>query len=437
MSALARYFHHSGVQITGYDRDKTALTKKLEAIGIDIQYDFDADMIKDPIDTVIYTPAIKPDQPEFKYFDELGIEMLKRSEALMKVLADKKVIAIAGTHGKTSTAAILAHILYYNDFGATAFVGGIMNNYQSNFIYGDSPWVIIEADEYDRSFWRLFPDIAIIQAMDADHLDIYGTEMEMVDAYKVFTLQMKTGGHLWIESGVNDNRLTTNWYNELNEREIEVHTFGLSSGDMTISSLDENEGVSKFQISESLAEYVLKMPGAHNVQNALAAIGVSEFLGLEDGDIAEAIRAFSGIQRRFQYVLRTPEIIVIDDYAHHPMEIRAAIQAARKHHPGRKLTVVFQPHLYSRTRDFMSDFAYELGEADELVLVELYPAREKPITGINSEALLSLVKLEKKYFITKEKLVAFLQTDKRNLILLLGAGDVYKLHEEIKLAYNR
>lgn len=436
MSALARYFFHSGIKVSGYDRDKTALTKKLEELGIGILYEFEPKRIENPVDLVIYTPAIKKDQPEFDYFVQAKIPMMKRSEALMAELDRKQVIAVAGTHGKTSTAGLLAHILHQNDFGATAFVGGIMVDYQSNFLFGKGPWVIVEADEYDRSFWRLFPDIAIIQAMDADHLDIYGTEEEMVDAYRVFAHQIKKGGQLFIESETCNRRIDKKWLNGLEARKINVSTFGLQHGNMRLEYLKEEEGTSYFKIRDKALEFELNVPGAHNVQNALAAIAVAGILGLDDEQIALALKNFNGIYRRFEYVVKTNEHIIIDDYAHHPQEIRAAIKAARGHHKGRKLTVVFQPHLYTRTRDFMEDFGKELSTADEVILVELYPAREKPINGINSGALLKRVTNEQKMFVPKAELIEYLKQTYRPLILLLGAGDVYKLNEQIKSVFS-
>ncbi len=437
MSALARYFHQSGYNISGYDRDKTTLTKKLEELGIRIQYQFDKSLLIDPIDIVIYTPAIKTDQEEYQYFLNSGVRMLKRSEALMNELETKKVIAIAGTHGKTSTSAILAHILQFNDCEVTSFIGGVMNNYNSNFIFGKSDWVIVEADEYDRSFWRLYPAIAVIQAMDADHLDIYGTEEDMVDAYRVFTLQIKDEGHLFVENDVMQMRLNESWKHDLAIRNINISTFGLRDRRMPIVTLEEMDGKSVFYLKEGGERFELSLPGAHNVQNSLAAIVVARKLGLSDEVIADALATFSGIERRFQYLLKNESAIIIDDYAHHPKEIDAAISAAKVHHPGRALTVVFQPHLYSRTRDFMRDFAVALGNADEIILVELYPARERPIEGVDSEKLLSLIEKENKAFVLKKNLVEYLGSEKRSLILLLGAGDVYKLNADLIEEYNK
>ena len=435
MSALARYFHLEGNRITGYDREITPLTKKLGALGIEVLHNLDEDTVLDKVDLVIYTPAIKKDQIEYQYFSRRGVQMEKRSESLMKILKDRKVIAVAGTHGKTTTAALLAHILTYAGQEVTAFVGGIMSNYQSNFIHGTSEWVIVEADEYDRSFWRLFPEIAIIQAMDADHLDIYGTHEEMVNAYRVFTSQIKDDGHLFVESRVAQKYITDSWQQDLSGKGVGIMTFGLDSGQVMPSNLKEKDGTNHFSLDNNEIEFSLSLAGQHNVQNALAAIAVARYMNVSDRIIAEALEAFSGISRRFEYILRSDQAVIIDDYAHHPKEIEASIKAAREHHPNRQLTVIFQPHLYSRTRDFLSEFGMALSLADETILVDLYPAREKPIPGIDSEALLTRVKNPNKAFVPKSRLVQYLKEKNRSLILLLGAGDLYKMNKEIIAVY--
>jgi len=311
-----------------------------------------------------------------------------------------------------------------------------MSDYGTNFLYGDSPWVIVEADEYDRSFWRLYPQIAVIQAMDADHLDIYGTEENMVEAYQVFTSQIVRGGELFVATGVWD-KMSDSWKKDLISRDIVIKTFGITGGSTPLAHLSESEGVSRFSFEKKDVPYVLDLAGQHNVQNALGAISVARTLGIAELRIAEALGRFKGIERRFEYILRSNRTIIIDDYAHHPKEIDAAILAVRKNHPGRKLTVVFQPHLYSRTRDFLKEFAVSLSNADEVILVELYPARELPIEGINSERLLSMIQIEQKEFILKKDLVNYLGAEERELILNLGAGDVYKLMEDLKYSYSK
>ncbi len=433
MSALARYLKRSGYRVSGYDRDKTELTKKLEAEGIVIQYTFDQDDLDVPIDKVVYTPAIKPDQLEFQYFEQLRIPMIKRSEMLQELLEEKHVIAIAGTHGKTTTSGILAHILVDNQVRVTAFVGGMLSNYESNFIYGESDWVIIEADEYDRSFLRLHPRIGLIQSMDPDHLDIYGNESAMIEAYRQFSLQISKGGILIMEASLADSKLDQAWRSALEDRNIELVTFGIEEGNFRSKIFSGQEGRIEFELNQK-AKASLMLPGKHNVLNATGAAVIASGLGVSLQSICRSIDGFRGIQRRFEYVYRGPRTIIIDDYAHHPKEIEAAIAAARNQHRERKLTVVFQPHLYSRTKNFLEEFAKALEEADEVILVELFPAREKPVEGIDSHSILDRIEGREKAYVAKDALPAYLAKESRPLILLLGAGDVYKKIEKIKQA---
>lgn len=436
MSALARYYHHAGYKISGYDRDKTELTKKLEASGISIVYEEESSLIENSIDFVVYTPAIKSDQALFKYFVDENIKMLKRSEALKELFVSKKVIAVAGTHGKTSTSALMAHVFESAAANVSAFIGGIMSNYGTNFIYGKTDWVIVEADEFDRSFWRLYPDVAVIQAIDADHLDIYETEENMVDAYRQFTRQIKKGGRLYLTQAVFDQRFDDSWKQELADNQVQIETFGFDSGDLRVENLEEENGINHFRFSGFSERVSLKLAGKHNVQNALGAISVARFFELEDETIKSGLESFKGIQRRFEYIVLQKDFVVIDDYAHHPKEIDAAINAAKKHHTGKEITVVFQPHLFSRTRDFMDDFALSLESADEVILVELYPAREKPIEGVDSMHLLERINHSNKHFVLKENLIDFLSVPKREVLLLLGAGDVFKMNREIENIYK-
>ena len=431
MSALARFLVKEGNEVSGYDRDKTELTKKLEAEGIGIQYEFDHNELTDPIDIVVYTPAIKEDQKEFRYFKNLKLPMKKRSELLMEVLSEKKVIAIAGTHGKTSTSAILAHILHSNNIPITAFIGGVMNNYNSNFIHGSGEWVIIEADEFDRSFHRLFPSIALIQAMDADHLDIYGTEFEMIEAYRQFTRQIDDQGHLFVQEETACERIKDDWNTELSDKSISLMYFGSHSLIQNDLELNWIDGKTEFNISKSGDRCSLAMPGVHNVKNALGAVEIARLFEIEEEFIAKSISSFTGIQRRFEYKYQSDSLTVIDDYAHHPKEVEAAIMATRALFPERQLTVIFQPHLYTRTRDFMIEFAEALHGADEVILTELYPAREHKIEGVNSQALLELIDGTVKHYVKKSDLTRFLSNKYRPLILNLGAGDVYKHLDEI------
>lgn len=434
MSAVARYLYRSGVEVLGYDRESTQLTKKLEAEGIKIEYSTNIRLAKDPIDVVIYTPAIKADQLEFKFFEERGFLMIKRSQALEIILKNKRVIAIAGTHGKTSTSALIAHICNQTDLGVSAFIGGILSGYKTNFFFGKGDWVLIEADEYDRSFWRLYPDIAVINAMDADHLDIYGTHEGMLEAYQVFSLQVKQGGSLMIADTAR-SFIDEKWKKALSDASIRSLYFGLDKAELKAKSIEVKDGRYQFSLDDIV--FKLSQPGIHNVYNTLAAIAVCRELGLEDKRIAESIQSFKGIERRYEICYQDDDVVIIDDYAHHPVELEKTIDATRKMYRDRKLTVVFQPHLYSRTKDLKEGFAKALDESDEAVLVDLYPAREKPIEGISSESILELMELEHKVYINKDEVVKYLSEPRREVILFMGAGDANRKIEELILEYSR
>lgn len=436
MSALARYLNFKGIKISGYDRDRTELTKKLEAEGMLIHYVDDVEMIPTDIDIVIYTPAIPVDQGEYVHLSSSGIIMLKRSEALKNLLTTKKVIAVAGTHGKTSTSAMIAHVLHSQGVAISAFIGGILKNYDSNFIYGDSDWVVIEADEYDRSFLRLFPDLAVVQAMDADHLDIYGDKDHIVESFRDFTLQIKPNGKLWVRSKISEFWSDENWKEALELNQVGLSAFDYSDLSAAIYSDDliQANGQTSFDlcIDDQRVRCELQMPGLHNVVNATGAAAIALQMGLSLDQIAQGLASFKGIQRRFEFVHRSEELVIIDDYAHHPVEIEAAIKGTRSHFPDRKLTVVFQPHLFTRTRDFQDGFAAALDQADEVYLLDIYPARELPIEGVTSELILSLMHLKNKYKSLKEELIVQLDKDQIDVLLILGAGDINKLVSIIK-----
>ena len=432
MSALARYLSSSGVKVSGYDRESTTLTKKLEAEGIGIVYSEELELDVDSIDVVIYTPAIGKEQFVYQLFEKRKAMMLKRSDALKEILRHKKVIAIAGTHGKTSTCALLAHICKEHQLNVTAFVGGVMSGYETNFLYGTSDWVIIEADEYDRSFWRLYPEISVINAMDADHLDIYNTHEEVIEAYKVYSLQTKKAGTVFI-SDTAIGHVDDAWRKQLEDLPVECKTFGLGNADIQGHDLRVESGMYQFAIDGFFLK--INQPGEHNVYNTLGAVAVARKLGLSDDKIASSLLSFRGIERRFEYRLKKEDLIIIDDYAHHPIELEKTIDAVKTLHPKKKVTVVFQPHLYSRTNDLKEGFAKALDKSDEVILVELYPAREQPIDGVSSKSILDLMKLENKVYIKKEELEQHLQYPKRDLLLFMGAGDANRYIERIIAVY--
>lgn len=427
MSAIARYFAKRGVVVCGYDKTRTNLTVALEQEGILISYlDDDASLPvcfldKDPHTLIVYTPAIPKNSEILNYFKNEGFVLKKRSEVLGIISKGQFCIAVAGTHGKTTTSSIVAHVLIDSGYGCTAFLGGIASNYNSNFIIGNNNVVVVEADEYDRSFLTLHPDIAVVTSMDADHLDIYGDASHLQESFKMFAGQLKPEGTLFVREG-------------LPLKGGIGYSAGLSS-----SIKGENIRVegSKFVFDYSDADVVIRdiqlmLPGKHNVENAVAAIAIALKLGIDQEKIKAAIASFKGVKRRFEYIVNTPEHIYIDDYAHHPEELRACFDAVRQLYPDRKLTVIFQPHLFTRTRDFADDFAKVLSTADHLLLLEIYPARELPLPGINSQYLLDKITLTAKEICGKDLVQEQIKNKKPELLLTVGAGDIDTLIQPLK-----
>jgi UDP-N-acetylmuramate--alanine ligase len=419
MSALARYFAKRGCLVCGYDRTRTALCAELEQEGIRISY---ADEIasmpvvfreNDPRTLVVYTPAIPATSPLLNYFRDHGFVLKKRSEVLGIISGGQFCIAVAGTHGKTTTSSMIAHILKESGVDCTAFLGGIATNYNSNFLLGDHDVVVVEADEYDRSFLTLHPDIAVITSMDADHLDIYGDSSHLEDSFRLFAGQLKDKGTLIVKSGL----------------PVEGGlTYGLNSR-AAINGLDIRieEGYFLFDFlagEVSIMDIRMLLPGRHNVENAVAAIAAALRLGIEPEAIKQALGNFKGVKRRFEYVVRSAEHVYIDDYAHHPEELRACFEAVRALYPEKKLTVIFQPHLFTRTRDFADDFASVLSTADDLILLDIYPARELPIEGITAQMLLDKITAPQKELCAKEAATTRIAEKQPELLLTVGAGDI-------------
>ncbi|MBC7885758.1 MAG: UDP-N-acetylmuramate--L-alanine ligase [Saprospiraceae bacterium] len=434
MSAIARYFNAHGKKVSGYDKTKTLLTEKLEQEGISIQYEDDISLIPANIDIVIYTPAIPKDHLGMKYLVDLGLPMMKRSEALGLISKDKRSVAIAGTHGKTTTSSMTAHVLKVGGIDVSAFLGGITVDYHSNFLIGNSDVVVLEADEYDRSFLKLDPFIAAILSMDPDHLDIYGDKELMVGGYKAFAGKIKENGVLIIKSGLLD-KFTLNELSELSRKTIVIYEFGVSEGDIMITNIGVEGGRFVFDyqgLGLKIDKLILNMPGRHNAENACVAISVGILLGVTEDKIRKALAEFKGIQRRFEKIIDQKNLVFIDDYAHHPSELRAAIEAARTLYPDKKLTGIFQPHLYSRTRDFAEGFAHELDNLDEVILMDIYPARELPISGVTSEIIFKLMKNKNKILVTKATLMERLKGYYPEVLLTLGAGDIDTFVPEIK-----
>lgn len=426
MSAIARYFNEMGAQVWGYDKTETVLTKKLVEEGMNIHYDENVDGIPRGIDLVVYTPAVPSTHAELVYFRERDYPVKKRAEVLGIISKGKKTIAIAGTHGKTSTSTITTHVLRVGGVDCSAFLGGIAHNYGSNFIYGESDWVVIEADEFDRSFLWLSPDIATIMSLDADHLDIYGDLEQMMETgFRAFVKNLKPNGQLLI---INRERAQFADFEN-------VQSFGIEEGDVKATNIQVKNGFFVFDYESekiTIRDIQFSLPGRHNIENALAAITIAVSLGVKPAKIKEALKSFRGIKRRFDRVFVSDEVVYIDDYAHHPSELKAAINAARELYPGKKLTGIFQPHLFSRTQDFSAGFAEALDGLDEVLLLEIYPARELPIPGVTSDLILRQMKNKNKQLCQMDAVVDELKHRELQVVLTLGAGDIDCLVPEIE-----
>ncbi len=427
MSALARYFISRKIKVSGYDKTPTALTEQLQQEGITIHFEDDVSQLDKGAHLVVYTPAIPEGHQEMEYYRQHDYLLLKRSDVLGWITKGTFNISVAGTHGKTTTSAMIAHMLRDSGYGSNAFLGGIATNYGTNFWSNERQVSVSEADEYDRSFLKLSPDIALVTSMDADHLDIYGTEEKMQDAFIAFTGKIKKGGLLVVKEGL--------------QRQDEMRadqkiTYGLTGkpgakpGNIKIV-----DGSYVFDVTvndQTIENIQLKMGGRHNIENAVACITVGKFLEIDEARIRKALGNFAGVKRRFEYVLKTAAHIVIDDYAHHPEELKALINGARELYPGRKCTVVFQPHLFSRTRDLAAGFGEALSLADEVLVLPIYPAREEPIAGVSSEIIIEKVEAMKKMVISKEGLLKEIEKNKPELLVMAGAGDIDAMVETVK-----
>ncbi|NQZ76021.1 MAG: UDP-N-acetylmuramate--L-alanine ligase [Ekhidna sp.] len=423
MSALARWFHAKGIPVAGYDKTETELTKVLGEEGMEIHYEDRLDLIGDVFlekdsTLVIYTPAIPSNHVELSYFQENGFEVKKRSEVLGMITANHFTIAVAGTHGKTTTTSMIAHLLSHSRKGCSAFVGGIMTATGTNLIIGDeNAPVVVEADEYDRSFMRLNPNYTVVTSLDPDHLDIYGDETAMLDTYEAFVKKTPPEGKVLMHSDAGFKINPGNKY----------VSYAIRHGDAVADALRIVNGAFVFTYRygmEKISDIHLEFPGYHNVENALAAITVAIDMGMEGREVRKLMRSYKGVKRRFEYVFRSPSATLIDDYAHHPEEINALLKSVRSLAGKRKITAIFQPHLYSRTNDFKSGFAEALDKADEVILLDIYPAREQPISGVSSKSILDLMENQKKAIIPKERLIAELDNYDLDVVVTIGAGDI-------------
>lgn len=429
MSAIARYFKQKNIEVSGYDKTQTVLTNQLEAEGIKIHYEENVNEIPKDVDLVIWTPAISLEHSELKFYRDNNYLVKKRSDVLQEITKDFPTIAIAGTHGKTTISSMISHLLKHSGYDCTAFLGGIALNYNSNFLSGKNDTVVVEADEYDRSFLKLNPNIAIITATDADHLDIYGTVEKMQEAYIEYAENIQKEGLLIAKY---DLQILSKFKNE----NIITYSFTDTRADYFAKNIRIENGSYIFDIinKEGGVQNVrLNIGGTHNIENAVAATVVAQSLKISNEKIKKAIADFKGVQRRFEYKIRKNDFVFIDDYAHHSQEIKVLISSVKELYPEKKITAVFQPHLFSRTRDLADGFAESLNLADEVILLDIYPARELPIEGITSKIIFDKLNVKEKLICSKDELLEILKKKKKmELLLTIGAGDIDQLVEPIK-----
>ncbi|MFN2456898.1 MAG: UDP-N-acetylmuramate--L-alanine ligase [Chitinophagaceae bacterium] len=443
MSAIARYFHARGIKVSGYDKTETELVKQIKKEGIDVHFTEDVAAVPKDADLVVYTPAVPKDHKELLYYQQHNYKVVKRSDVLGCITAETFNICVAGTHGKTTISTIIAHILRHSDYGCNAFLGGVSVNYNTNFWSSNNNVCVVEADEYDRSFLKLQPDISVITAMDADHLDIYGDEKAMQDAFVEFGNKTKENGLLLSRFGL--KRME-----EVQTAKKFTYSLQNNSADVFASDIKINNGGYHFNMqvhNNRISGIELNIGGMHNVENTLAAIAVANELDIEPEKIKAAIKEFKGIKRRFEYIIAPRphqkgsyiQPVFIDDYAHHPEELNALLKSIKSLFPQRKSTIIFQPHLFTRTRDFAEEFAKSLQLADKIILLPIYPARELPIEGVTSELILNKIDFEEKKSMSKEQLLEWIKTYSKSInkefgevIITAGAGDIDALVQPIK-----
>ena len=434
MSALARYFHTKGFQVAGYDRTETKLTTELQTEGIKVGFVEAVEEIpfvftKPENTLVIITPAIPANHPQLQYFQENNFTIQKRAEVLGNITRQSKGICIAGTHGKTTTSTITAHLLYQSQVSCNAFLGGISNNYNTNLLLSaESNLVVIEADEYDRSFHQLSPYMAVITSADPDHLDIYETPNAFSESFEHFTSLIRTGGALIMRKGIDIVPQL--------QKGVKLYTYSMNDGgDFCAENVRTVNGEIRFDFvtpNDRISDVRLGVPVEINVENSVAAMALAWLNGVTAEELRTGISSFSGIYRRFNVVYKSDKTVFMDDYAHHPSELKASISSIRNLYPNRKITGVFQPHLYTRTRDFAPAFAEALSQLDELVLLDIYPARELPIEGVDSDLILRDVKLKNKTLCSKENLLPLLKEKELDVLVTFGAGDIDKMVPLIK-----
>jgi UDP-N-acetylmuramate--alanine ligase len=432
MSALARFFHHHGASVSGFDRAETELTKTLTAEGIFVHYDEDPSKCPTDADIVVYTPAIPIDNKIIRSCHDRNVQLLKRSDVLQIISKATYNICIAGTHGKTTTSAMVGHVLRDSGFGCNAFLGGISTNYKTNFWSDPNPVAVIEADEYDRSFLKLYPDVISISSMDPDHLDIYGTAEAMESAFIEFTGNLKENGLLLTKLGLSREA-------DFCASHHLTYSMDNSSADVHVSNFNIKDGSYQYDVAGPdwhIDGIQLNMGGRHNVENSLVAIAVAKHLGIAEEKIKLAISGFTGVKRRFEYIIKSEGKIFIDDYAHHPEELRMLLTSLKELYPGQKCTIIFQPHLYTRTRDLASEFASSLDLANHVLLLPIYPARELPIEGVSSATIAEKMKGDVT-MVEMNELDEYVAAVNAELLITAGAGDIDKMIEPIKRSLLR
>lgn len=429
MSALARYFHANNKHVGGYDKTQTEITDSLEVSGIEVHFEDAIDNIKSDFENkentlVVYTPAVPKNHIQLNYFKDNGFQVLKRSQVLGLITENTFCLAVAGTHGKTTTTSILGHLMSVCNVPLTAFLGGISENYNSNLILNGTEVSVVEADEFDRSFLTLSPDLACITSMDADHLDIYGDASEIEKSFVDFSKKIKPNGKLFVKNGL----------------PLQGITYGIEdNSDYSVQNIKIENGTYIFDVKTPktvLENLQFNLPGRHNLSNALIALAMAVEYGCPHQQLANALASYKGVKRRFTYHIKTDEFVFIDDYAHHPEEINAVHQAVREMYPNKKVLAIFQPHLYTRTRDFIDDFAKSLSQFDALMLLDIYPARELPIEGVTSAWLLDKINNKNKQLVSKTDLLSKIHGSNAQVILTIGAGDIGEQVKHIKKEFD-
>ena len=442
MSAIARFLHQRGDSVSGYDRTPSPLTRQLEQEGIPVHYDDDPSLIPSHIDLVIYTPAVPTDTAEYQHLLALGLPIKKRSQVLGELTRGKRCIAVAGTHGKTSTSTLIAHLLSQTELGCSAFLGGISKNFGSNLLVNnDSEYVVVEADEYDRSFLQLHPYCAVITATDDDHLDIYGTHENLLQAFHQFAAQVDPEGTLILKQGLTLQPHHHHDDGEEVHHDHDVHIEGVAAqthsytahgieADYYPWNVRNYNGNIYFDLRTPKGViYDIELPNTalYNVENAVAAAAVAMTLGLNEYELRHGFKTYAGVNRRFDYRIKTPDLVYIDDYVHHPQEIAACLESIRYLYPGKRVVGIFQPHLYTRTRDFADQFAQVLSTLDELIMLPIYPARERPILGVTSSMVLRKIDSMSKYLCTPDQVLELVPALCPDVVVTMGAGDIDRL----------